>query len=110
MIPRSNEILAIAENKEFLKDHALSPPRSVCREFSVSLLLMRKCSAERTALTPAITFAPFHPDLIYILDNSEPLHGFIFGPLGPYHSALSLFAYRLGIERSRYRGGRGEVA
>lgn len=58
----------------------------------------------------AITFAPFHPDLIYILDNSEPLHGFIFGPLGPYHSALSLFAYRLGIERSRYRGGRGEVA
>jgi hypothetical protein len=47
--------------------------------------------------TPAITFAAFHPDLVYIQDKSEPLHGFIFGPLGPYHSALALFAYRAGL-------------
>lgn len=47
--------------------------------------------------TPAITFAAFHPDLIYLEDKSEPLHGFVFGPLGPYHSAVCLFAYRAGL-------------
>lgn len=51
----------------------------------------------KTTLTPAITFAAFHPDLIYIQDKSQPLHGFVFGPLGPYHSALALFAYRAGL-------------
>ncbi len=47
--------------------------------------------------TPAVTFAVFHPDLVYIEDKSQPLHGFIFGPLGPYHSAVGLFAYRAGL-------------
>jgi len=51
----------------------------------------------KTVLFPAVTFAAFHPDLIYIQDASEPLHGFIFGPLGPYHSAVALFAFRAGL-------------
>ncbi|MGJ0506409.1 MAG: WcbI family polysaccharide biosynthesis putative acetyltransferase [Methylocystis sp.] len=46
---------------------------------------------------PAITFAAFHPDLIYISDPAQPLHGFIFGPLGPYHSAIAVFAFRAGL-------------
>ncbi len=46
---------------------------------------------------PAVTFAAFHPDLIYIADPTQPLHGFIFGPLGPYHSAIAVFAYRAGL-------------
>lgn len=48
-------------------------------------------------LTPAITFAAFHPDLILIQDKTQPLHGFIFGPVGPYQSAICLLAYRLGL-------------
>lgn len=50
----------------------------------------------KTVLFPAIAFAAFHPDLIYIHDLSR-LNGFVFGPIGPYHSALALFAYRKGL-------------
>jgi len=50
----------------------------------------------RTVMFPAIGFAAFHPDLIYIHDLSK-LHGFVFGPIGPYHSAVGLFAYRKGL-------------
>lgn len=50
----------------------------------------------KTILFPAIAFAAFHPDLIYIHDTSR-LHGFVAGPLGPYHSALGLFAFRKGL-------------
>lgn len=45
---------------------------------------------------PAIAFAAFHPDLVYIHDLSR-VHGFVFGPIGPYHSAIALFAYRKGL-------------
>jgi hypothetical protein len=51
----------------------------------------------KTVLFPAVTFAAFHPDLIYIQDPAQPLHGFVFGPLGPYHSAVAVFAYRAGL-------------
>jgi hypothetical protein len=45
---------------------------------------------------PAIGFAAFHPDSIYIHDLQR-LNGFVFGPVGPYHSALALFAFRKGL-------------
>jgi hypothetical protein len=51
----------------------------------------------RVTPTPALKFAAFHPDLVFIFDATQALHGFIFGPLGPYHSALGLFAYRAGL-------------
>jgi hypothetical protein len=51
----------------------------------------------RVTPTPALKFAAFHPDLVFIFDANQALHGFIFGPLGPYHSALGLFAYRAGL-------------
>jgi hypothetical protein len=45
---------------------------------------------------PAITFAAFHPDLVYLHDLTRQ-HGFVCGPIGPYHSAIGLFAYRKGL-------------
>ncbi|HEY8163384.1 MAG TPA: WcbI family polysaccharide biosynthesis putative acetyltransferase [Methylocystis sp.] len=57
----------------------------------------------RVTPTPAITFAAFHPDLIFIHDKSQT-HGFIFGPVGPYHSALALFAFRAGLSVEEARG------
>jgi hypothetical protein len=47
-------------------------------------------------LFPAITFQAFHPDLIYLVDET---HGYaqLHGPLGPYQSALGVFAYRNGL-------------
>ncbi|QGM96435.1 WcbI family polysaccharide biosynthesis putative acetyltransferase [Methylocystis parvus] len=62
----------------------------------------------KTVKTPAVTFAAFHPDLIYIQDKSEPLHGFIFGPLGPYHSAIGLFGYRAGLTLDETRAAFNE--
>jgi hypothetical protein len=50
----------------------------------------------KTILFPAITFAAFHPDLIYLLDATRA-YAFLFGPIGPYHSALGAFAYRKGL-------------
>ncbi|MBI5012625.1 MAG: hypothetical protein HZC06_07815, partial [Methylocystis sp.] len=50
----------------------------------------------KTMIFPAITFAAFHPDLVYIHDSSR-LHGFVAGPIGAYHSAIGLFAYRKGL-------------
>jgi len=47
-------------------------------------------------LFPAIGFAAFHPDMVLIHDLSRH-HGFVFGPIGPYHSALGLFAWRKGL-------------
>ncbi len=49
-----------------------------------------------TVMFPAITFAAFHPDLVYIHDLTR-MHGFVCGPIGPYHSAIGLFAYRKGL-------------
>lgn len=56
----------------------------------------------KTVIFPAITFAAFHPDLVYIHDFSR-MHGFVFGPIGPYHSAVALFAYRKGLNLEEAR-------
>ncbi|WP_424361318.1 WcbI family polysaccharide biosynthesis putative acetyltransferase [Methylocystis parvus] len=69
--------------------------------------LLRRLPGKATK-TPAVTFAAFHPDLIYIQDKSEPLHGFIFGPLGPYHSAIALFCYRAGLSLEETRAAFNE--
>ena len=45
---------------------------------------------------PAITFAAFHPDFVFLLQDAKG-HAALFGPVGPYHSALGLFAYRKGL-------------
>jgi hypothetical protein len=50
----------------------------------------------KTVLFPAITFAAFHPDLVYLLDATRG-NAQLFGPLGPYHSALAVFAFRKGL-------------
>ena len=50
----------------------------------------------KTIIFPAIGFAAFHPDLVYIHDLTR-LHGFVSGPIGAYHSAIGLFAYRKGL-------------
>jgi len=50
----------------------------------------------RLTIFPAVTFAAFQPDLVYLLDatrGQNPLNG----PLRPYHSALAVFAYRIGL-------------
>lgn len=44
----------------------------------------------KTIMFPSIVFAAFHPDLIYLTGPD----GHIGGPLGHYHSALCLFAFR----------------
>lgn len=72
---------------DFLSGHLRGPGDSV---------ELRRRVPKVTRL-PAITFAAFHPDLIYILDPTQSPHGAIFGPLGPYHSALALFAFRAGL-------------
>jgi Polysaccharide biosynthesis enzyme WcbI len=45
---------------------------------------------------PSLLFAAFQPDMVYLLDATrghKPLHG----PLRPYHSALAVFAFRVGL-------------
>lgn len=50
----------------------------------------------KTILFPPVTFSAFHPDLVYLLDETRN-YAALFGPLGPYHSALAVFAYRKGL-------------
>ncbi|MGA8171968.1 MAG: WcbI family polysaccharide biosynthesis putative acetyltransferase [Methylocystis sp.] len=50
---------------------------------------------KKTTLLPVITFAAFHPDCISV--GEDDIHAPIFGPLGLYHSALALFAFRAGL-------------
>ena len=50
----------------------------------------------KTTLLPQINFAAFHPDSVYVGDSAEG-HAPIFGPLGPYRSALAVFAFRKGL-------------
>ncbi len=47
-------------------------------------------------LFPSITFQAFHPDLIYLLDETQG-YAQLHGPQGPYHTALGVFAYRKGL-------------
>jgi len=45
---------------------------------------------------PSLSFAAFQPDLVYLLDatrGNQPLNG----PLRAYHSALAVFAFRIGL-------------
>lgn len=57
----------------------------------------------KTFVYPAIGFAAYHPDMILIHDLSLT-HGFLFGPIGPYHSAIGLFAYRKGLSLEECNG------
>ncbi len=45
---------------------------------------------------PSMVFAAFHPDLIYLLDATRG-NKTLNGPLRPYHSALAVFAFRVGL-------------
>jgi hypothetical protein len=47
---------------------------------------------DKVILFPVVTFAAFHPDLIYLQDAMG--NGHINGPVGPLHSALAVFAFR----------------
>jgi hypothetical protein len=51
---------------------------------------------DRVTLFPAITFQAFHPDLIYLLDETHN-YAQLHGPQGPYQSALGAFAFRRGL-------------
>lgn len=51
--------------------------------------------APKAIAIPIISFAAFHPDCISVGDDE--VHAPIFGPLGVYHSALALFAFRKGL-------------
>ena len=49
----------------------------------------------RIVLIPQISFAAFHPDCIYVGENGSAPP--VFSPLGAYHSALAVFAFRAGL-------------
>jgi hypothetical protein len=48
---------------------------------------------DRTTVLPSITFAGYHPDLIYLHEDGQVLNG----PLGDYHSAIAFVAFRHAI-------------
>ncbi len=50
----------------------------------------------KTMLFPAVIFAAFHPDLVYLIDETRG-NAQLHGPLGPYQSALAVFAFRKGL-------------
>lgn len=49
--------------------------------------------ADRVVAVPHITFAGYHPDLCYVQSNGTGLGG----PLGDYHSAICVAAFRAGL-------------
>ena len=51
---------------------------------------------DRTTVLPSISFAGYHPDLIYLQERGEILKG----PLGDYHSAIAWVSFRQGITPS----------
>ncbi len=57
--------------------------------------LMRRLG--NAALFPTVSFAAFQPDLVYLLDATRG-HKALNGPLRPYHSALAVFAFRIGMK------------
>lgn len=65
-------------------------------------LLARGDSEDLRRLLPKAIFFPFlwfpayHPDQIHLLDETRGNAG-LFGALGPYHSALALFAFHKGL-------------
>lgn len=46
---------------------------------------------------PVIVFPAFHPDLVYITITLRGQPSFLISPLGPYNSAIALFAYKRGL-------------
>jgi len=54
-------------------------------------------SLDNVTRTPAVTFAAFHPDLVYLLDATRG-DRHLEGPLRHYHSALATFAFRIGLK------------
>ncbi|HMK89626.1 MAG TPA: WcbI family polysaccharide biosynthesis putative acetyltransferase [Methylocystis sp.] len=57
-------------------------------------LLRRLSNAQ---LFPTLNFAGFQPDLVYLTDATRA-NRVLNGPLRPYHSALAVFAYRVGLK------------
>lgn len=51
---------------------------------------------DKVVMVPAVTFAAFHPDLVYLLDATRG-HAPTIGPVGPYHSAIAVLAFRRGL-------------
>jgi hypothetical protein len=51
---------------------------------------------DNATLFPTVSFAAFQPDLVYLLDAQNGNKA-LSGPLRPYHSALAVFAYRIGL-------------
>jgi len=45
---------------------------------------------------PSLLFGAYHPDSIFVHDRSRG-DAFVSGPIGQHHSALALFAYRVGL-------------
>ncbi|HXY58318.1 MAG TPA: WcbI family polysaccharide biosynthesis putative acetyltransferase [Methylocystis sp.] len=56
--------------------------------------LMRRL--DNALLFPTLNFAAFQPDLVYLTDATRG-NRVLNGPLRPYHSALGVFAYRIGL-------------
>ncbi len=55
-----------------------------------------RARAGNLVMFPAITFQAFHPDLVYLFDETD-VHSHLNGPMGPYHSALGVFAFHKGL-------------
>ncbi|MFY9293986.1 MAG: WcbI family polysaccharide biosynthesis putative acetyltransferase [Methylorubrum rhodinum] len=52
----------------------------------------------RLRLFPTILFSGFHPDLVHVGDEASlRLSRLVASPIGPYHSAIALFAFRNGL-------------
>jgi hypothetical protein len=53
-------------------------------------------SVPNVKLYPGLVFSAFHPDLLYLLDETANHHP-LQGATGPYHSALVVFAFHKGL-------------
>jgi hypothetical protein len=51
----------------------------------------------RFRAVPAIVFAAFHPDLVYVGGPGTAHPAFLDSPVGHYHSAIALYAYLAGL-------------
>ncbi len=94
VIPRSHIPLKLfartLDTYDFVMSHEFPPGLIPGGGFEELRDLLRK-----TIILPVIVFAAFHPDCIPV--GEDEVHAPIFGPLGVYHSALALFAFRAGL-------------
>jgi hypothetical protein len=58
---------------------------------------------DNASLFPTVSFAAFQPDLVYLLDSTRGNKA-LNGPLRPYHSALAVFAFRIGLSVEEANG------